>query len=431
MNFAETLEYLFSALPMFTRDGGSAYKPGFDNILALCQHIGNPQTKFPTVHIAGTNGKGSSSHSIASVLQEAGYKVGLYTSPHLKNFTERIRINGQQWSQDEVVSFVDQNKYFINSVKPSFFEITVAMAFHAFAEAEVDIAVIEVGMGGRLDSTNIISPLISLITSISFDHKFFLGDTLPLIAGEKAGIIKQNTPVVISSKQPEIAHVFKAKAKELNAPITFAYLNWNLERLNLGLFSSSYGVKSVRDGSRFIIDYDLPGPYQIDNLPGIIEILYQLNNLGFPISIEQIISGLSKVRELTGLQGRWQVLGENPLVLTDTAHNPAGIQSVFTQIDLLSKEHLYVVFGVMKDKELDEIVNFLPIHNTTYLCCAPAMPRALPPNQLTDYLIATRRNTIAFTTVLEALNQAKELAQPQDVIFIGGSTFVVAEIPNL
>ncbi|MFN3800896.1 bifunctional folylpolyglutamate synthase/dihydrofolate synthase, partial [Belliella pelovolcani] len=309
MNYEQTLDYLFNALPMFQRVGASAFKKDLSNTIALCNHLENPQNQFKTIHVAGTNGKGSSSHALCSVLMEAGYKVGLYTSPHLKSFTERIKINGQEIAEKDVIAFVAENKAFLDEVKPSFFEMTVGMAFWYFAKEEVDIAVIEVGMGGRLDSTNVIQPEVCLITNIGYDHMQFLGDTLEAIAGEKAGIIKENTPVVISQRQEETAPVFKEIALSKNAPIYFSEDFYTVDR-TAEMIAGVYHVQH-KDGN-FTIELDLKGSYQQKNLAGILQTIYVLKSQGYYITQSHIKYGLGKVIKLTGLKGRWQELGLQP-----------------------------------------------------------------------------------------------------------------------
>ncbi|MFM7851401.1 MAG: bifunctional folylpolyglutamate synthase/dihydrofolate synthase, partial [Flammeovirgaceae bacterium] len=318
-NYQQTLEYLYQNLPMFQRVGVSAFKKDLTNTIALCEALGNPQHKFKAIHVAGTNGKGSTSHMLAAVLQSAGYKTGLYTSPHLKNFTERIRINGQEVPPSFVVDFVNRIHTAIESINPSFFEITVAMAFDYFAQQQVDVAVVEVGLGGRLDSTNVINPVLSVITNISWDHMDLLGDTLPQIAYEKAGVIKQNTPVIISEYQPEVMEVFKKKTSETNSPITLADEVYQVKNNGFGKFI-------VNETTEFQLD--LLGNYQQKNVAGVLAAIDVLRGAGFIISKEAISTGLSQTTSLTGLKGRWQKLGENPLVICDTGHNEPGVQQV-------------------------------------------------------------------------------------------------------
>jgi dihydrofolate synthase/folylpolyglutamate synthase len=427
--YTQAMDWLLTQLPMFTRIGAAAYKPGIGNIVALCEALGNPHLKYPVVHIAGTNGKGSSSHSIASVLQEAGYKTGLHTSPHLKKFNERIRVNGQEWSDQLILDFVNTHQSLIEEIKPSYFEISVAMAFYAFAQENVDIAIIETGLGGRLDSTNIVNPVVSLITNIGWDHTDLLGDTLPKIAAEKAGIIKHYVPAIISTYQEECAAVFIQKAEEVNAPLAFAKDHLTVKQLSNSGLEVTYGV-NWSNGSRMVITSDLTGGYQIDNLPGILLTIKTLQDQGFEISSNAIGIGLANVKSNTGLRGRWQVLNQQPLTIADTGHNKDGLQQVFAQLEKVVKGKLFIVLGMMADKDFEAIKSLFP-KNATYLTCAPNTPRALAAPLLTERLLANGLNAITVGTVEEAYTQALKLAAESDTIFIGGSTFVVAEIPNL
>jgi len=427
--YTEAMDWLYSRLPMFSRIGAKAIKPGLDNIRALCEALGNPQSAYPTIHIAGTNGKGSSSHTLAAILQSAGYKTGLHTSPHLKKFNERVRINGIEWSDEAILDFINTHLELIERVNPSYFEISVAMAFYAFAKEEVDVAIIETGVGGRLDSTNILSPILSLITNIGWDHTDILGDTLEKIASEKAGIIKQNTPVVISKTQPDIAFVFQNKAKEMEAPIQFASDLVSVKILSADLQEANFGV-NWKDGSREIVSYGLTGTYQEENLPGILVAIKTLQNLGWSISKEAIAQGLAQVKSLTGLKGRWQILNDTPLTIADTGHNKDGLKAVFAQLEKVKRGKLYIVFGIMADKDFTAIVPLLP-KEANYIACAPNTPRALPSDILTGQLIQVGLYAENGGSVLEAYTIAKAKATPADTIFIGGSTFVVGEIPDL
>lgn len=427
MDYLQTLDYLFNALPMFQRVGASAFKKDLTNTLQLCAHLGNPQDRFPTVHVAGTNGKGSSSHAISAVFMAAGYKVGLYTSPHLKSFTERVRINGEEISQDAVVDFVSANKAVLDELKPSFFEMTVAMAFWYFAKEQVDIAVIEVGMGGRLDSTNVITPILSLITNIGWDHMQFLGNTLPDIAREKAGIIKNQVPVVISRKQPETTAVFESVANERHAPLYFAE---DLVQL-IPVSAGSRQTHVVISGDvQWPLNFDLKGDYQRYNLPGIIFSLMQLQQQGWNITIPHMQRGLSEVSKMTGLKGRWQVLGKEPLMICDTAHNLDGIREVVAQIHKQHFEKLWVVLGMVQDKDISEVLAHLPV-SAQYFFCQAKIPRAMPAEQLAT--LAHDKGLIGevVADVNDAIQMALKRAGSKDMIFIGGSTFVVAEINNL
>ena len=372
MNYQETLDYLFNALPMFQRVGASAYKADLTNTIALCTQLGNPQNYFKSIHVAGTNGKGSTSHSLASIFQSAGYKTGLYTSPHLKAFTERIRINGDEINKDDVVEFIATHKNFLDQLQPSFFEMTVGLAFWYFAKEEVDIAIIEVGMGGRLDSTNVISPELCVITNIGFDHTQFLGDTLPLIAGEKAGIIKQGVPVVISHTQQEIQSVFLQKAASMEANLVFADQQWEVNRTQNPDASqlARFQVKGRSDA--FELEFGLRGDYQRYNLPGILEAVEQMRKQGWNLTKEALHLGLAGVSELTGLKGRWQILNVAPRVICDTAHNKEGLYYVMHQLASLPAKKLHIVLGVVTDKKLEEILPLFP-QDASYYFCKPTL----------------------------------------------------------
>jgi dihydrofolate synthase/folylpolyglutamate synthase len=429
MTYQETLDYLFNALPMFQRIGAAAFKKDLTNTIALCEHLGNPQSRFKSIHVAGTNGKGSTSHALCSILMESGYKVGLYTSPHLKSFTERIKINGNEIPEGEIVTFVAQNKAFLEELKPSFFEMTVGMAFWYFAKEKVDIAVIEVGMGGRLDSTNVILPELSVITNIGYDHMQFLGDTLPLIAGEKAGIIKQHVPVVISQTQPETQPVFLTKAAEMQAPIHFAD---QIFRVNTSKPSASglqtFEVESDREFVQY--DMDLFGNYQRYNLPGILQACQVLNTLGWKIPETVLRRGLSRIVTNTGLKGRWQILGTAPWVICDTGHNEDGIRMILDQINQMKFEHLWMVIGMVRDKDISKILSMLP-KKANYVFCEAKIPRAMPATELSELALGQGLQGEIVPDVNAAVSHAKRMVNENDLIFIGGSTFVVAEINNL
>ncbi|MEM9859257.1 MAG: folylpolyglutamate synthase/dihydrofolate synthase family protein [Bacteroidota bacterium] len=422
--YQKTVEYLYSQLPMFQRVGNSAFKKDLTNTIKLCEALNFPQHQFKSIHVAGTNGKGSSSHMLASVLQQAGYKTGLYTSPHLKDFSERIRINGDSVDPSFVVDFVERIKPFIDKLAPSFFEITVAMAFDYFAHHQVDIAVVEVGMGGRLDSTNVILPEVSLITNISMDHAQWLGDTLEKIAGEKAGIIKDHVPVVISEKQPEVVEVFVKKALEHQSEIYFAE-----EEFDLNLSPDSHEV--YQNGELLmVVNPDLKGYYQKRNIPGVLKTLDVLKGRGFTITENNVLTGLENVISNTGLNGRWQVMSENPKIICDVGHNEAGVSQIITQLSKEEFDHLFIVWGMVKDKESQKVLELLP-KSATYLFCQPSIPRAMSAEQLAKeaYPIGLKGHIVP--NVNEAVSSAKDLALPKDMIFIGGSTFVVAELENL
>jgi dihydrofolate synthase/folylpolyglutamate synthase len=408
MNYSQTLDYLFSTLPMYQRVGNIAFKKDLSNTIRFCEYLDNPQYQFKSVHVAGTNGKGSSSHMLAAILQSAGYKVGLYTSPHLKNFTERIKINGKEIEEHEVVDFVANNKNHLESIKPSFFETTVVMAFDYFAKQKVDIAVIEVGLGGRLDSTNVITPLVSLITNIGYDHQQLLGDTLVQIAGEKAGIIKEGVPVVVSERQPEVEGVFKDKAGDLSSDIVFASDRVQGKDLQL----------------------DLLGIYQQKNVKGVLEVVKILNQIGFEILLPAIQQGLSDTIGLTGLKGRWQLLCDNPKIICDTAHNQEGIELVLQQLNSIKFNQLHVVWGMVNDKAIDNILKLLP-KDANYYYCEAKIPRALNAKHLCDKALQFGLKGVVIEDVNSAIEKAKQKAHSNDLIFIGGSTFVVAEINDL
>lgn len=427
MTYLQTLDYLYSKLPMFTRIGAVAYKKDLHNTLVLCEHLGNPQHQFRTIHVGGTNGKGSTSHMLAAILQEAGYKTGLYTSPHLKDFRERIRINGKMITKKFVTNFVAEQQGIIETLNPSFFEVTVGMAFSYFAQEKVDIAIIEVGLGGRLDSTNIISPELAVITNISLDHTYILGDTLQAIAMEKAGIIKPGIPVVIGEKQQETADVFIQKAKETGSPLTFAD---EALRLTDTKTDKQYLVTSVKKNSELIYEslyLDLTGTYQKKNVLTVVAAVLKLKELQFNIKDEAVFRALRKVKEITGLMGRWQTLSQSPLVICDTGHNLAGITEVVQNIRNTPYQKLHMVFGVLKDKDVNSVLAILP-SEATYYFTQPQLERALPAEDLSQQAAKHHLHGDVYDSVTTALQAAKQNASPDDLIFIGGSTFVVAEV---
>lgn len=410
---------------MFQRVGSIAYKKDLKNTIKLCDALGNPQQKFQSIHVAGTNGKGSTSHMLASVLQSAGYKTGLYTSPHLKEFTERIKIDGEEVSQKFVVDFIEKIKPVIEIIKPSFFEITVAMALDYFAWKKVDIAIIEVGLGGRLDSTNIITPMVSVITNIGWDHKDILGDTLAKIAFEKAGIIKRNVPVVISERQIEIEEVFIAKARECSAEISFASDQYLARNLGGKLHVSKDDRTLFRE-----LNLPLKGLYQEKNLPGVLNTVDILRHNGFSISNDQLRSGLENTVTQTNFKGRWQKLRDEPLVICDTGHNPDGIREIVRQISLTKFNKLHIVFGAVKDKDITDVLTLLP-KDASYYFCQAKLPRALDASVLAEKAKEIGLSGVAIPDVNEAKRAALKNASKDDMIFIGGSTFVVAEIEEL
>jgi dihydrofolate synthase/folylpolyglutamate synthase len=430
MNYKETLDYLYTQLPMFTRLGASAFKKDLTNTLALCELLGNPQHKFKSVHVGGTNGKGSTSHMLAAILQTAGYKTGLYTSPHLKDFRERIRVNGQMISEQTVIDFVASHQPAFEAIQPSFFEMTVVLAFDVFAKEKVDIAIIEVGLGGRLDSTNVISPLLSVITNIGWDHMNMLGDTLQLIATEKAGIIKPSIPVIIGEFQQEIADVFIKKAKLENAEITFASeegLKVESTKLKDGTLDMLDVAVTTQDLNTYNLQLDLPGTYQLKNLKTALSAVDELRRLGFTITNQHIAAALKQVKSLTGLHGRWEVLSRNPLTICDTGHNPEGIAEVLKNIASVPYQQLHFVIGMVNDKDISKVLAMLPT-NATYYFCKPDIPRGLEAESLKQKAESIGLRGEAYSSVPAALKVAQAIAGKNDLVFIGGSTFVVAEV---
>ena len=444
MNYKKTLDYLYSQLPMYQRIGVAAYKNNLDNTIKICKLLKNPEKKFKSIHIAGTNGKGSTSHMLASVLQSAGYKVGLYTSPHLKDFRERIKINGEMVSQNYVVDFVKSYKSDFEKIQPSFFEMTVGLAFKYFESQQVDIAVIETGLGGRLDSTNIISPELSIITNISFDHTNLLGNTLEKIATEKAGVIKPKTPVIIGEAALEIKNIFIERAKINNALLIFAneiYGVTNMRQVNNGkLFLSMDITKKVAflPKNLYLSEAALPtyllnlttellGHYQQKNIPPVLCAIDVLKEKGFNISEINIREGIKKVIKQTGLLGRWQILSSHPLVIADAGHNEAGIKEVLSQISNTPHKQLHFVLGMLKDKDLNKILALLP-KDAKYYFCNANIPRALSAEDLAIQAEAFGLKGVACGEVKNALAQAKKQGEVGDLIFIGGSTFTVAEV---
>ncbi len=409
MNYQEVIHYLYSQLPVFQNQGAAALNYKLDKIKQICELLGNPQNKLKCIHVAGTNGKGSTSHFIASILQENGYKVGLYTSPHLKSFTERIRINGKEIGEREVIDFVVNYKNIIEDLKPSFFEWTVALAFYYFAKQQVDLAVIEVGMGGRLDSTNIIHPLLSIITTIGLDHEQFLGTTLHQIAREKAGIIKPRTPVLISETQAETTAVFKEFAIKNQCKIKWVDQSSANYLRGMNLTYPNYLKRNAQTACHAIVE---------------------LEQQGYSINYGTFYDGLQKVTTNTGLKGRWQTLDFYPLTICDTGHNKDGVKQVVDNLSQLEYHHLHIVFGVVKDKELSGMLSLLP-PTATYYWCSPQIARALPAEELKQQAEKHGLAGNIYTSVANAIQAAKETSKKNDVIFIGGSNFVVAEIEDL
>ncbi|MDN3670875.1 folylpolyglutamate synthase/dihydrofolate synthase family protein [Echinicola jeungdonensis] len=430
MNYQETLDYLFNALPMFQRVGAAAFKKDLGNTVKLCKQLGNPQDQFKSIHIAGTNGKGSSSHMLASVLQVAGYKVGLYTSPHLKSFTERIKINGKEIPPGVVVDFVKNNKEFLDQCKPSFFEMTVGLAFAYFAAEKVDYAVIEVGMGGRFDSTNIINPELCLITNIGLDHTQFLGETIAKIAFEKGGIIKENVPVIISQTQEEAAPEFKEIAFQKNAPIYFADQYYQVFQKGLNKHNLLCDYQLVKCGIETVVSMDLFGQYQEKNLPGVLKVLDILGEMGLKLNAEAIHKGLAHAASNTHLKGRFQKLQEEPLVYCDTGHNVDGMTALVKQIRSMDYDRLYMVLGMVNDKDITQVLALLP-KEAHYIFCQAKLPRALDAKELKDKAFAFQLHGEIIRDVNMAFKETLKKAGKKDLIFVGGSTFVVAELENL
>ncbi|MGN8036223.1 bifunctional folylpolyglutamate synthase/dihydrofolate synthase [Chitinophaga sp. 22321] len=426
-SYKETLDYLFAQLPMFTRVGASAFKTDLHNTLALLEKLQHPQHAFKTIHVAGTNGKGSSSHMLAAIFQQAGYKTGLYTSPHLLDFRERIRINGQMVPEDFVIRFTEQMRTHITDIAPSFFELTVAMAFSYFQQEAVDIAIIEVGLGGRLDSTNVITPELSLITNISYDHKNILGDTLPKIASEKAGIIKAGVPVVISETQSEVQDVFVNTAAALNAPIHFADQEWMESSSAIEGNHLVITLLDTRQQQMRRFQLDLNGQYQEKNVMGVLSSVKILQQNGWHITWEHISGALSHVKKLTGLRGRWEVIQQHPLTVLDVGHNEAGIREVMEQLGHVNYQQLHIVVGFVKDKEVEKVLPLFPV-NARYYFCKASIPRAMDEMALSEMAAESGLQGHAFASVQAALQAARQHAQPDDMILVCGSFFIVAEV---
>ena len=427
--YQEILNYLYRQLPMFQRVGATAFKKDLTNIRALMEMLGNPHLQFKSIHIAGTNGKGSVAHVLSAILQAHGYETGLYTSPHYRDFRERIKLSGQYISRREVVSFVDTYRHEFEKIQPSYFEITVALAFYYFAKRKVDIAVIETGLGGRLDSTNLINPLLSIITNISYDHQAFLGDTLPLIAGEKAGIIKEKTPVVIGETHPETQLVFRNVAHERQAPIVFADQHYRAEIIKADSKGSTFSIQ--KNGKTYLSDLqtDLIGPYQYRNLQTVLQSV-ELLSRHFSLTENKIRKGLASVRSSTRFMGRWQILQEKPIVLCDSAHNEGGLRYVLKELTKIPHQRLHIVLGMVKEKELDKILALFP-RDARYYFARPAIPRGLDAAQLKEKAATFGLAGRIYKSVSYALRAAKRHADDNDLIYVGGSTFVVAEVVRI
>jgi dihydrofolate synthase/folylpolyglutamate synthase len=429
MNYQQTIEYLFTRLPMFSRIGADAIKKDITNTVLLCASLGDPHTKFKSVHIAGTNGKGSVSHMLAAIFQTAGYKTGLYTSPHLKDFRERIKIDGNMIARDFVVDFVHRMQSEIEELNPSFFEITVAMAFDYFAKEKVDIAIVEVGLGGRLDSTNIITPELSIITNISLDHTNVLGDTLEKIAYEKAGIIKNAVPVIIGETSAATKTVFEKSAQEKNAPIFFAdqvrYASgWKIER---SLLAVEMAHPSKDEHHTYYLD--LTGYYQTKNLVGVLEAVTHLQMKDWKISHNQVEKALQHVKKLTGLHGRWEIIQQHPMVVLDVGHNLEGIRQIVSQIELTDYKDLHIIIGMVKDKDVENVLKLLPKEATYYFTRA-SIPRAIPETELAEKATRVGLEGNPFANVNAALEKARLHAGKDDLILVCGSVFVVGEVEN-
>jgi dihydrofolate synthase/folylpolyglutamate synthase len=426
LNYSDVIEYLFHAFPAYERNGNLAYKPGLETVFELSNALGAPHSKITTIHIAGTNGKGSSSHLLASILKEAGYKVGLYTSPHVYDFCERIQINGEKISQDEVVKFVTNHKSILEKFSASFFEITTVMAIDYFYQEKVDIAVIETGLGGRLDATNIITPIVSLITNIGMDHTQFLGNTLESIASEKAGIIKPKVPIVISQKQIETTKVFLSKAESCNSPIQFAEANWKVQN---SFYVNGYlqvSILHLNSNETFTIDLGLLGAYQLKNIIGVLEVVDTLNQHKWAISKDAILKGCKQVMCNFPIIGRWQRMQSNPMVILEAAHNKDGIQTSMSQL-IAFKKNKHLIVGFSSDKEVNELMPFLPKEAQYYVCKANSN-RAMDLETLSEYFLQNQLQVRTFATVNKAIEEALMQASEEDVIWIGGSLYLLGDI---
>ena len=429
MNYTQTLEFLFTSMPSFQRVGGDAYKPGLERIASFCQHLGNPQRNYYTIHVAGTNGKGSVSHMLASILREAGYRTGLFTSPHLTDFRERIRVDGEMIPKQKIVNFVDKHQDKMKELDLSFFEMTAAMAFDYFDQSDVEVAVIETGLGGRLDATNLITPILSIVTNVSFDHTEFLGETIEKIASEKAGIIKKSIPVILGQHSEAYDKVFVERAKELNSPMIFAEDEWQLNGVeHFDNENQHFSLTRLRDGKGYELDIDLLGDYQRHNIVTVCAAAdYLAEHTPLTISRRAHREGLQVAAASTGLAGRWQVLSREPYTVCDTGHNEDGIRYVAEQLNNLECDRLYAVMGFAREKELSKILALLP-KKAHYIFTRANIERA---RAIED--IATEATTLGLDfetapTVKEAVERARCLAQPTDAIFIGGSNYVIAEL---
>jgi dihydrofolate synthase/folylpolyglutamate synthase len=424
MNYQQTIDYLYNTLPMFSRMGSAAFKKDLTNTLLLCERLGNPYKKFKSIHVAGTNGKGSVSHMLAAIFQTAGYKTGLYTSPHLYDFRERIKVNGAMCEEDFIVDFVERIKPAIEKIQPSFFEITVTMAFEYFAQHQVDVAIIEVGLGGRLDSTNVITPELSIITNIGWDHMNMLGNTLQEIALEKGGIIKENIPVVIGEKKEETENVFKEIALQKHSPLFFAEENFSVK--NYKLSNDSIEI-SVAGKNSTITNYqlDLPGIYQTKNILTVLQAIELLND--WNLKTEHVQPALKGIKKLTGLFGRWEVIHKDPTVVLEVAHNKDGIEQMLTHVQNISFNHLHMIIGMVKDKDVEQVLQFLPKEAIYYFTQAH-IPRALDAKDLQAKASEVSLKGNYFDDVNNAIQQALNSSSKNDLIIICGSIFLVAEV---
>lgn len=419
--YQKTLDYLYAKLPMYNRIGAAAIKNNLDNTLAICSFLGNPEKKFPSIHIAGTNGKGSSSHMLASIFQAAGYKTGLYTSPHLYDFRERIKVNGQMCPETFVTSFTNKVKPIIEEIEPSFFEITVGMAFDYFEQEHCDIAIIETGLGGRLDSTNVIQPILSLITNIGWDHMSLLGNTLAAIASEKAGIIKEKTPIVISEIITETQSVFENTAVKLNAPIYFAE-----DFLQFKSFTNHWTTAHF-EYDQISVDCDLPGKYQYKNIRGVLQCIHLLKDMGWRLEDAVVQKGLQQIKASTGLMGRWECIQESPKLFLDVAHNEHGMHALLEQLSTLEYNQLHIITGMVKDKDVDTVLGLLPKEAKFYFSNAH-IPRAMPASEVAEKAKQLGIDGDIFDNVNKAIEAANKNAHPNDLIIVMGSIFLVAEV---
>ncbi len=429
MTYEQTIKYLYAQLPMYSRIGAAAYKEDLINTIALCNALDNPQTKFKTIHIAGTNGKGSTSHMLAAVLQQAGYKTGLYTSPHIKDFRERIKINGEMISESFVVDFLARIKTVSEQITPSFFELTVAMAFDYFKTQQVDIAIIETGLGGRLDSTNIITPILSIITNIGYDHMDILGNTLELIATEKAGIIKPNVPVIIGEYLPQTKEIFLNRAKQINATIYFSQDKYAVANIKYTIKSLHLNITDIVNHNTDKFELDLNGFYQTKNIGSVLYAIEILKQLGFNINNTAKIKALKQVKKISGFFGRWDVISDNPSIILDVAHNEDGIKQLLQQASVLrcNRSTIHIILGMVKDKDVSKILSILPTEAIYYFSNAH-IERAMPHNILKEMADNYGLQGNAYDDVNAALYAAKGNATVEDIIIVCGSVFLIAEV---